>query len=78
VHGKKTFWSYDSKINIDIGSMSGYCPFCHALKWKGGIPGMYCSFGKVQLELLQPPAERLRSLIIDGHPEHRNLIDRSR
>ena len=51
-----------------IGSISETCPHCHAKKWPSEPPGMCCANGKVDVPLLGPPPEPLRTLMSHDTP----------
>lgn len=48
---------------VDIGKLNFLCPYCGAYKFEEEVPGMCCSNGKVELQLLEVPPEPLMEYI---------------
>ena len=56
------------------GKMDVICQHCRALKFKGEMPGMYCSNGKVDLPLLPVLPEPLQSLLSGASADSKHFF----
>lgn len=71
---------YDSTIAyndlpcVNIGPLNVVCQHCNVLKFTSETPGLCCAGGKVQLPVLAPPPEPLRSLLYDDTPQSRHFL----
>ncbi|CAG9771498.1 unnamed protein product [Ceutorhynchus assimilis] len=64
---------YRNDKSVELGPRKT-CEFCNAYKWQEDPNGMCCSSGKVQLPVIEPYPEPLKSLLTRHHPMSEHFL----